>query len=210
MALEATHIRFALDLQDKYRINNIEEYLTGAIYPDSRYHTKTDRILTHPKDFKTWDILQLGDFKKGWATHLLADELQFGLIQNKFPELSIFDGLEFASEAWINLTAVKVLQDLDDAKQVDLKSYFPNVNYVTAQAGENLDLLKEYYLINKQVFSQPLTLESYGWKLSQLGLTEELSELIVKKASELQENAKITKLVSEIYPEMLESVYQTL
>ena len=37
MALEATHIRFAYDLKEKYKITDLEKYISGLIYPDSRY-----------------------------------------------------------------------------------------------------------------------------------------------------------------------------
>lgn len=39
MPLEATHIRFALDLLNKYKIKNIDQYIAGAVYPDSHYIT---------------------------------------------------------------------------------------------------------------------------------------------------------------------------
>lgn len=47
MSLGATHIRFALDLRDRYQVQDIEKYLSGTIYSDSRYVTKIDRNLTH-------------------------------------------------------------------------------------------------------------------------------------------------------------------
>ncbi len=53
MSLEATHIRFALDLKDKYRVQAIEKYISGTTYPDSRYVTKIDRGLTHNDDILT-------------------------------------------------------------------------------------------------------------------------------------------------------------
>lgn len=39
MALEATHLRFALDLLPKLEVKDINDYLAGSIYPDSRYTT---------------------------------------------------------------------------------------------------------------------------------------------------------------------------
>lgn len=51
MALEASHIRFALDLKDKYSIQDVQKLVSGTVYPDSRYATKIDRQLTHPQDF---------------------------------------------------------------------------------------------------------------------------------------------------------------
>jgi hypothetical protein len=48
MALEATHIRFALDLKDTYGVNDVHAFVSGAVYPDSRYVMGIDRIATHP------------------------------------------------------------------------------------------------------------------------------------------------------------------
>lgn len=39
MALEGTHIRFALDVGDKYNIKDLGKYISGTLYPDSRYIT---------------------------------------------------------------------------------------------------------------------------------------------------------------------------
>ena len=50
MAFTATHIKFALDFKDKYDIKDLSHYLSGAIYPDSRYVTGIDRNLTHNSD----------------------------------------------------------------------------------------------------------------------------------------------------------------
>ena len=66
MALEATHIRFALDLKDKYQVKDLEKYISGTIYPDSRYVSEIGRELTHPKDYLDWDIFAVDDFKKGF------------------------------------------------------------------------------------------------------------------------------------------------
>ena len=51
MALEATHMRFALDLKNKYQVRNIKKYIVGTIYPDSRYLSGIDRTLTHSENF---------------------------------------------------------------------------------------------------------------------------------------------------------------
>src|SRR5690242_13526073 len=130
MALEATHIRYALDVKDKYEVRDIEKYVSGAIYPDSRYITKIDRHLTHPEDFMSWDVLELEDFRKGWYVHLLYDAIQGKVFRIKFPEIVATDILAHGDEQWIKRTALKVLQDLDDVKNFDIVTYLPYLDYV--------------------------------------------------------------------------------
>ena len=68
MALQATHIKFALDLQAKYNVKNLEKYISGANYPDSRFLTGVGREKTH--DLDSLELLD-SDFKKGWHNHLI-------------------------------------------------------------------------------------------------------------------------------------------
>ena len=47
MALAATHIRLAIDMAGRYPIKRFSEFISGTIYPDSRWLTGIDRDLTH-------------------------------------------------------------------------------------------------------------------------------------------------------------------
>jgi hypothetical protein len=205
MALEGTHIRFAVDVKERYQVLSVDEYITGAMYPDSRYITKTERVLTHPKDFRDWDISKLPDFKKGWFTHLLCDELHLPLIRQKFPSLVSSPTIEQDSEEWIRLTAIKVLQDLDDVRKFDIVKYLPYLNFVTAYNREDRNLLLQYYGINRELYMQPekLNLENYGTKLHKLGLTKELAGRVINKATEFSEDKAIMQSIPEMYPEIL-------
>lgn len=71
MSLEATHIRFALDLKDEYKIKDIKKYISGTVYPDSRYITGIDRNLTHYNDILKPEFAK-DDFKKGWQVHQIC------------------------------------------------------------------------------------------------------------------------------------------
>lgn len=92
MALEATHIRFAFDLKAIYGVQDIERYISGAIYPDSRYITGVDRLITHPEHYRDWDLKNINDFQKGWFAHLLADDIQREIIKEFLPQ--VFEGAQ--------------------------------------------------------------------------------------------------------------------
>lgn len=155
MALEATHIRFALDLKDKFQVKDLAKYISGTIYPDSRYVSEIDRELTHPKDYMDWDIFKVDDFKKGWLVHLLCDRIQSLITKDKFPEIFIGEFLGSGSERWINHTALKILQDLNDVKKYDITKYLPCLDYVNNPNGENIAKVKQYNQIFQQMYQDP-------------------------------------------------------
>jgi hypothetical protein len=205
MALEATHIRFAVEFKSKYRVQDESAYISGSIYPDSRYITNTERNLTHPRDFMSWDIAHLSDFKKGWYTHLLADQIQLPLIHELFPTLVPSLAIAPKSDIWIRLTAIKVLQDLESIYAFDIKKCLPDISYATAFNGEDKSLLAKYYQINRDFFVSPeaITLESYGIKLGKLGLNQDLADRVIVTAREYYTNQGIMSLIPQIYSQML-------
>ena len=146
MALEGTHIRFALDVSEKYQVKDLAKYLAGAIYPDSRYMTKINRELTHPHDYRNWDVMTIDDFRKGWFVHLLYDDLQFEVMSDNFPELAEI-GPQW-SESWIKRSSVKNLQDISDMREVDIKPYLHWLEYAENPNHEDLNIVKNY---NKHV-----------------------------------------------------------
>ncbi len=77
MSLIATHIRFAINLKDIYHVQDIEKYIAGTVYPNSRYVTKIDRKLTHNNNILRPTFTK-DDFKKGWQVHQICD-----IVQNK-------------------------------------------------------------------------------------------------------------------------------
>lgn len=208
MAFEASHIRFALDLKDKCRPINTKQYITGALYPDSRFKTGIKRDLTHPKNFMSWDIVQANDFKKGWFTHLLCDKVQASSIRKRFPYFFTDKELETGDDSWIALTAVKVLQDLDDAKNFDIAQHLPDLNCIEVHNNEDRALLEEFYRIILKTYQNPqaLTLDTYGVILEELGLPLEVARNVVEKAQELQNDNQILNLIYSIYAEVLINV----
>lgn len=210
MALEATHIKFALDLKEKYKVTNVEKYIVGTLYPDSRYKTGIARELTHPADFLSWKIDELDNFKKGWYMHLLCDKIQGSIIKEKFPEI-FYGTIEAGNKYWIELTAVKLLQDLRDVTEFDVKSFLPNVELIENHNGEDKNLLKEFYNIISTAYidTSLLAFEAYEIKLHALGLPEPLAKKVVNTAKEFSKDPAKLEMVNEIYPEMLRKVLET-
>lgn len=206
MSLEATHIRFALDLKDSYEVRDMKKYLSGAIYPDSRYITKIDRHLTHDKGFTKESFYKDDDFKKGWSSHLLCDRANVEAILKIFPDL--FEGLETeivgGNKNWVMRTAIKVLQDVADAEALGIKNYREFIDHIETPNGEDPELMKKYAQIFIDKYdTEKLTLEDEFEIWSLFELTPELLEKIKYKVMELKERPDVMERIARLYDEMI-------
>ncbi|MBI4239471.1 hypothetical protein HY620_00590 [Candidatus Uhrbacteria bacterium] len=201
MALEASHIRFALDLKEKYHVTDIQRYLSGTLYPDSRYSTGIARRLTHPNE----GIFGEDDFKKGWQAHLMVDDIQLTLIRNAMPD--VFGGeIRQNSDEWVKLTAIKVLQDIDDCKKFDIARY---LSFVAENPNnEDIEVIKKYNNVVSEMYSRPesINIDSYSvvWKV--FGLSEELAEKITTQTEEYSADERVMQLVASLYGGVLEKI----
>lgn len=204
MALEGTHLRFALDLKERYKVKDLQRYLSGTIYPDSRYVTGIDRVLTHPEDWSDWHLKEDDDFKKGWFVHLLADKLQYEVTKELLP--SVFAGERGqGSEVWIKHSAIKILLDLDDIQHFDIKSYLPCLEYIKNPNGEDLKKIKEYNNIFIKMYANPdrLNIESGCEMWKALGASEELLKVIKEQTEKYDQDVLLKPIIGQIYDEML-------
>ena len=204
MALEATHIRFALDLKDKYGVQNVERYVAGAIYPDSRYVTEVDRLATHPEDYMEWDMNRINDFRKGWFAHLLADNIQWDITKEFLPQ--VFDGSQGqGGERWIKHTAIKILQDLDDVRKFDIKQYLPFLLHVENPNGEDIKTVERYNQIFPKMYADPekVNVDSCYEMWKEFGIDDELAMKVKLQAEEYSRDNTVMDAVVKIYPEML-------
>jgi hypothetical protein len=207
MALEATHLRFALDLKDKYKIKDIKKYISGVVYPDSRYITGIDRELTHPSDYRDWLWDETDDFRKGWFVHLLTDETQSKVIREKLPQ--VFAGVHGqGSDVWVNHSAIKVLLDLDDVKKFDIKKYLPYLSYVENPNGEDLEILKKYNQIFTKMYAnlEKIDIDISCRMWADFGVGHDLVEKVRIKTAEYSKDASIMKAVSEIYQDTINNM----
>ncbi|TSD06209.1 MAG: Uncharacterized protein Greene07147_68 [Parcubacteria group bacterium Greene0714_7] len=203
MALAATHIRFALDLKEKYGVSDTQKYIAGTLYPDSRYVTGIDRTVTHPTDLDD-AFFKLDDFKKGWFVHLVCDNMQYQITTEWIPDA--FKGIKGQnSETWIKRSALKVLQDIDDIRKFNFTDYLPALEYVETPNGELEKEVRQYNKIFSETHREP---SRYGindacemWR--RFGIGDELVEAIRKKSGEYANNSDTMNILRKIYPEML-------
>ena len=204
MALEATHLRFALDLKDLCDVQDLSRFLFGTIYPDSRYLTKVDRTLTHPKDGLDWDLAHLDDFRKGWYLHLLCDKIQREIMKEWIP--SAFEGdTTQGGEVWINHTALKIIQEIDDLLRFDISAVLPLLDHVENPNGEDLETLTRYNQLFLRIYANPLQMsfESYRPLLKEFGVEEELAQRVKQQTFAYRQNLETINKIKHIYSTML-------
>lgn len=207
MALEGTHLRFALDLKEKYGVEDVQRYLSGTIYPDSRYVTKLERTLTHPRDYLDWNVLELDDFRKGWFAHLLCDATQKTIMKEMLP-LAFEGDQSQGGDVWVRHTALKVLQDLEDVRSFDILSILPLLAHVENPNGEKLEELQRYNQIFSGMYAAPelTTFESSAPMWTTFGMSPELVEKVERQTRAYAEDPTVMAGVKRIYPEMLRRI----
>lgn len=211
MALEATHIRFALDIKDKYRVQDMEKYISGSVYPDSRYVTGIDRNLTHNKDIMKPEFAK-DDFRKGWQAHQICDIVQSKLRLNFLPELFPESGCQWNEDDWVASSAVKIIQDTNDLKCFDLQSNLKYLEYAHNPNGEDLDEIKKYnrIFINMYKGKSETTIEDNIRMWLELGINGELGEKIKIKTEELLRNEELVGRIHSIYKGMIKYYNEVL
>lgn len=83
MSFQATHLHFANQVKKIFNIQDLTQYFSGTLYPDSRYITKVERTKTHAdvriNPVKIYNLPD--DFHKGWQVHLWYDKLALPHLQ---------------------------------------------------------------------------------------------------------------------------------
>jgi DNA-binding transcriptional MerR regulator len=209
MPLEATHIRFALDLQNKYKIKDLGQYLAGTIYPDSHYLTGIDRELVHGNRFLLPGFAT-NDFNMGWQVHQICD-LVFDIIVEKrlFSNLFSINHRLYNEQNWIILTALKAIQDMNDVQLFDIQKYLELIQYAHNPNGENIAGVDNYnkIVINRYKNKAFTTVEENIDILLKLGVKSSLCKQIRVKTEEFLQNQKLLDSVKLIYGGMINSYF---
>lgn len=203
MALLGTHVRFALDIKDDFDVKNIDKYISGTVYPDSRYITKIDRKITHWIEVYDSKFCQNDDFKKGWVAHLIYDKVQSEVFKEIFPELFV----EFKNEKsivspknWVIRSSLKILQDLDDIEKFPVRNYLKCLDYFETPNNEKLELIKEYNQMIIGIYQKKVTINDLINMWIKLGVKKELTDWMEEKTNQFNLDKNILKKIPLIYP----------
>jgi hypothetical protein len=145
MALPATHIRFAAILADRLKVTDRCAYLSGTLYPDSRWVTGLNRPQTHARRFLDPDFPS-DDFTLGWHVHCQCDRIQ------KAIHTEVIGDIRDPDERWIRMSAAKVIQDVRDAARGQIKAHLPLLTCVQTPAGESAEAVRDYYEMVRRAY----------------------------------------------------------
>lgn len=148
MSLEATHLRFALAIKEDLGALDMEKYVAGVIYPDSRYVTGINRNLTH--DLRYFEGRRtVSDFEKGWLAHIIGDKIFKEVTEDRFGDLVLFEDLH---RRWAVVTAIKIVQDIEDFLRFDIQSVIGYLDYYELHFHEDERKVVEYNRIILELY----------------------------------------------------------
>lgn len=205
MSLEATHLRFSLKIKDDLEVIDLGKFVAGVIYPDSRYVTGIQRSFTHSLDYFL-GRKNLSDFQKGWLSHIIGDKIFKEVMEDKFGDMILFDEV---GERWPVITAIKIIQDLEDFCSFDIQSVIDYLDYYEIHFREDERKVIAYSDIIKNMYKgrMKLTVEDYLLMWEKLGMSREEIALLRKKIIELYEDEKKIEDIKENFADGMD-LYQ--
>lgn len=209
MAYELTHIRFAHTLHGVLGITNDAEYYAGSVYPDSRYMTGIHRDQTHRDGFPDLFDVSRDDFEKGWATHTFYDTVSLRHWERLGKERG---AITFENAKWIELTAMKLVQDLDALEAMsDHMDLIRSVNTNRCPRNENPDKLAAYYAMLRELYGGTPNFDDFEQMWVRLGGTSEGTvRAISQQAKAMLENRDFAIQVKEVFDLVRQEVFERM
>lgn len=199
MALIMTHVRFALDMAERFSIQDMQRYISGTVYPDSRWVSGIDRALTHNARFRAPDF-PTDDFTRGWQVHCVCDHVQNEIFEALFPQF-----LELPrEEKWVRMSVAKLIQDMNDLQHFDLDRHLKQVTAVHNPNGEDIHLVSTFYEIIRRTYGhlRVPTPEEYRQLWLDVGLSEKLADGIIDQLHICLQNGRDVRRIEQVYPEL--------
>lgn len=192
MALPATHIRFAAAIAGRLDVADERAYLSGTLYPDSRWLTGIDRKRTHDRRFLEPEFPS-DDFTLGWQVHCLCDCIQADI------HAGLIDGLSelTSDDRWVRISAAKVVQDMHDAAQGDLDTHLPMLTHSRSPNDESVEDVAAYLDLVRDAYSRDSTprWSDYAVMWNGVGLERRrISQMELQVEHILADDALVTRL----------------
>lgn len=201
MAHEATHVRFARDLEKALGVRNKTEYYSGSVYPDSRYVTRLPRSSTHGITSLTPGM---SDFDKGCFTHVLYDRI----VGPRYLEDTEWHGTGITplSEGWIQMTAAKLVEDhfsceaLGEELSLMLETDAPEV----PPNQERPDDLERYYESLHRLYRKKPVLEDHLFFFQVFNIPMDVARRVIEEADKITHDPIRRKRIEQLYGQCLQ------
>lgn len=201
MAMQATHILFARDLKTHLTVQNPHTYFAGAVYPDSRYITNRDRLKTHilRSPFEE----HLTDFEKGWATHVLYDDLSTRKRHRLLPE-PVGD-YHRKDPIHLYVTAMKFIEDQWSCEQLQEDiTILRTISFDKTPCKENPELLNRFSEFLSCLYkTQPPTEKDYFAFGVALGTSVDRVHILIEHMKTIKKDQHLVSSLTNIYKEVL-------
>ena len=203
MALPATHIRFALDLKHRFPIDNLARYISGTLYPDSRWLTGVDRVQSHSDRYLEPDFPN-SEYTYGIHIHCVCDSVQTRTFAARLPGLQNLDD----HARWLRLSAAKMIQDRFDMQRFDLQAYLPFLDYAESPNNENIDRVRAFNRRIQNRYNQKKRLDSQDYYnlWIDVGLPPDAAGEMIREMERMTKDTASIQVVKRSYDEMLERV----
>lgn len=198
--MEATHVRFARDLAGRLGVLDFAAYYSGAVYPDSRYATGIPRTATHNDPMCPQDPFQngLGDFEKGWATHLLYDHES--MVARRGALTMIPD--ELRKDDWAFFTSVKLVEDMESVRQLgeDI-AILRELRPTERPCGEAVAPMERYYADLREAYATACEeVADYRAFSVKLGIAPDRADRMVTLAERFLADPATAAAILNVYP----------
>jgi hypothetical protein len=203
MALPATHFRFALAAARRFEIGDRHAYLSGTLYPDSRWLTGVDRTATHGRGCREIGFAD-SDFKLGWFVHCRCDAIQMRLVLARCPQFAALDD----HTRWMQISVMKMIQDQLDVRHVDMHDCLEALDIIQTPNGEHADDVRRYYLNVREVYGGNSAPDIAGYRRLWLGVglnapvVSEMMELLRRKTADSAFRALAASLFDDMAAEL--------
>lgn len=196
MALPATHLRFAVDLADRFPIQSERRYLSGTLYPDSQWLTGVDRRSSHSQACSHPDFI-MDDFTLGWHVHCRCDLIQTALFFDHFPDIEHLD----EDKRWLQLTVFKMLQDREDMMAFDLDSALAQLTHVQSPNGESPQQVKAYLDLVRDTYrgKKRLDMDDYHKLWISVGLAPQIAAMVMAETRRKADDKGLITQLQTIY-----------
>ena len=200
MALPGTHFRFALAVRDHYAIKDEVRYLAGTLYPDSRWLTGLARESTHHDDYLDRSFADT-DFNTGWHVHVRCDHIQTACFRDAYPHVANRGGMD----GWIGVSALKVAQDMQDSRQVDMAYCLDCLAHAETPYGEDIAGVRAYYRLVRRAYGAgaPPSQDAYHMLWARVGVPTKTVAAIMAQANQLASSAEGRQTLEDLFLEMV-------
>lgn len=200
MALPATHLRFAAALADRLAVSDWPAYLSGTIYPDSRWVTGIGRHQTHAERHldPAWVT---DDFTRGWHIHCICDRIQGDIHTELLGDLSSLP----EETRWVRRSAAKVIQDMQDAANSPLRTFLPLLGALQTpnqESGEDVDAYLGYI---KTAYRRPGApdWQDYARLWREVGLDRTTVDQLEKALRRMRQDGELTERLETALDQMM-------